>query len=191
MKEIEEDAAFYDESRGGVTFSGGEPLLQSAFLDAVLADCREQRIHTVVETCGFAPYKTISRICDKVDLFLYDIKIMDTGKHRKYTGVPNERILTNLKKLAQDRSDVVISFPIVPRINDNEENIVATAEFVRSLPDVKSVNLLPYHRGGVEKYRSLGRTYGLDGIQPPSTYRMKRIKEKLETFGIRAEVGGE
>jgi pyruvate formate lyase activating enzyme len=190
LEEIEKDMTFYNESGGGVTFSGGEPLLQPDFLNALLTECKEREIHTIVSTCGFAPYEIINRICDKVDLFLYDIKIMDSRKHRKYTGASNEQVLENLRKLAENGSSIVISFPIIPGINDDEKNVTRTAGFISSLPNIKNVNLLPYHRAGIEKYKSLGKSYKLDKIQPPSNQKIRSIKEQMEAFGIRVGIGG-
>lgn len=190
LEEIEKDRTFYEESRGGVTFSGGEPLMQPDFLNALLNECKERAIHTAVNTCGFAQYEIIDRMRDKVDLFLYDIKTMDNRKHRKYTGASNEQILKNLKKLAESGSSIVISFPIIPGINDDDKNVTRTAEFMSSLPNIQQVNLLPYHRAGIEKYKNLGKPYKLDKIQPPSNQRVKSVKEKMEAFGIRVGIGG-
>jgi pyruvate formate lyase activating enzyme len=190
LEEIEKDRTFYEESRGGVTFSGGEPLMQPDFLNALLNECKERATHTAVNTCGFAQYEIIDRIRDKVDLFLYDIKTMDNRKHRKYTGASNEQILKNLKKLAESGSSIVISFPIIPGINDDDKNVTRTAEFISSLPNIQQVNLLPYHRAGIEKYKNLGKPYKLDKIQPPSNQRVKSVKEKMEAFGIRVGIGG-
>lgn len=190
LEEIEKDRTFYEESRGGVTFSGGEPLMQPDFLNALLNECKERATHTAVNTCGFAQYEIIDRIRDKVDLFLYDIKTMDNRKHRKYTGASNEQILKNLKKLAESGSSIVISFPIIPGINDGDKNVTRTAEFISSLPNIQQINLLPYHRAGIEKYKNLGKPYKLDKIQPPSNQRVKSVKEKMEAFGIRVGIGG-
>ena len=190
LEEIEKDRTFYEESRGGVTFSGGEPLMQPDFLNALLNECKERATHTAVNTCGFAQYEIIDRIRDKVDLFLYDIKTMDNRKHRKYTGASNEQILKNLKKLAESGSSIVISFPIIPGINDDDKNVTRTAKFISSLPNIQQVNLLPYHRAGIEKYKNLGKPYKLDKIQPPSNQRVKSVKEKMEAFGIRVGIGG-
>jgi pyruvate formate lyase activating enzyme len=190
LEEIEKDRAFYDESDGGVTFSGGEPFLQPGFLNALLDECKERGIHTTVDTCGFAQYEIIEKMRDKVDLFLYDIKTMDARKHMKYTGASNEQILKNLKKLAKDGSNIVISFPLIPGINDDDKNVVRTVKLISSLPNIKQVNLLPYHRAGIEKYRNLGKPYKLDKIQPPSNQKIKSIKEKMEAFGIKIEIGG-
>jgi pyruvate formate lyase activating enzyme len=190
LREIEKDEPFYEESGGGVTFSGGEPLMQPDFLNVLLKECKERAIHTTVDTCGYARYEIIRRIRDNVDLFLYDIKTLDSRKHRKYTGVSNQQILRNLKKLAENGSQIVISFPIIPGINDDDENVTRTAEFVGSLPNIQQVNLLPYHRAGIEKYKSLGKPYKLDKIQPPSNKKIESIKEKIEAFGIKVTVGG-
>jgi pyruvate formate lyase activating enzyme len=190
LEEIEKDITFFNESGGGVTFSGGEPLLQHDFLNTLLIECKERDIHTIVQTCGFAPYEVVDRMRDNVDLFLYDIKIMDDGKHRKYTGASNGQILENLKKLAENGSSIVVSFPIIPGINDDEKNVTRIAQFIRPLPNIEQVNLLPYHRAGIEKYKNLGKPYKLDRIQPPSDQRIKSIKEKIEGFGIRVGVGG-
>jgi pyruvate formate lyase activating enzyme len=190
LEEIEKDRTFYEESGGGVTFSGGEPLLQPDFLNALLSECKERAIHTTLDTCGFAHYEIIDRLRDKVDLFLYDIKIMDDRKHRKYTGASNERILKNLKKIAENGNSIVVSFPIIPGINDDEENVTRTAKFISSLPNIQNVNLLPYHKAGIGKYQNLGKPYKLDRIQPPSNERIKSVKEKIEAFGIRVGIGG-
>jgi pyruvate formate lyase activating enzyme len=190
LEEIEKDQAFYEESGGGVTFSGGEPLMQPDFLNALLKECAERAIHTTMDTCGHARYEIIRRIRGKVDLFLYDLKTLDSRKHRKYAGVSNQQILRNLKKLAENGSQIVISFPIIPGINDDDKNVTRTAEFVGSLPNIQQVNLLPYHRAGIEKYKSLGKPYKLDKIQPPSNKKIESIKEKIEAFGIKAAVGG-
>lgn len=188
--ELEKDRAFYEESGGGVTFSGGEPLLQYDFLNTLLCKCKEEAIHTTLDTCGSSPYDAIDKVRDKVDLFLFDIKIMDNRKHRKYTGVSNAQILKNLEKLAETGSSIVISFPIITSINDDDENITRTAEFIASLHTAQQVNLLPYHRAGIEKYKSLGRPYRLDKIQPPSSRKIKLVKEKMEAFGLRVGIGG-
>ena len=189
MKEIEKDVLFYDESGGGVTFSGGEPLFQPDFLNTLLEECREKNIHTVVDTCGYASYETIDKISDRVDLFLYDIKMMDDKKHRKYTNVSNKPILENLKKLAENGSNILVRFLTIPGINDDENNITKTAEFILSF-GIKQINLLSYHRAGIEKYKSLDRAYKLEKTQPPSDQELRLIKEKLESFGLRVKIGG-
>jgi pyruvate formate lyase activating enzyme len=189
LKEIEKDVTFYDESAGGVTFSGGEPLMQPDFLEALLEGCEERNIHTALDTCGYASCETVDRIKDKVDLFLYDIKSMDDRAHRKYTGVSNKVIIRNFKRLVENGSNISIRFPIIPGVNDDAENITRTGEFALS-HGVKQVCLLPYHRAGIEKYRNLDKTYRLEDLQSPSDEKMQMIKEKLIMLGLDVRIGG-
>jgi pyruvate formate lyase activating enzyme len=189
LKEIDKDLIFYGESEGGVTVSGGEPLFQLGFLNSLLVECKGRSIQTAVDTCGYARYKSFSKINSKVDIFLYDIKIMDEKKHRKYTGVSNKLILQNLKKLTDKGSNIQVRFPIVPGINDSEENVTRTAEFLVSC-GTKSISLLPYHRSGIEKYMGLGKTYKLGKTRSPSDQDMRKIKETFEAFGLKARIGG-
>jgi pyruvate formate lyase activating enzyme len=190
LEEIEKDRTFYDESSGGATFSGGEPFFQPEFLNELLTECKRRGIHTTVDTCGYAQYKIIDKLLGKVDLFLYDIKTMDAKKHKKYTGVSNRQILQNLKRLAENSSNIVVSFPIIAGINDDDQNVTETARFISSLHAIKQVNLLPYHKAGIEKYKNLDKPYKLDKIKPPSNQKIKSIKEKMEAFGINTGIGG-
>jgi pyruvate formate lyase activating enzyme len=189
LAEIEKDRAFYDESHGGITISGGEPLLQPNFLKALLDEIKKREIQTALDTSGYASYNILKRVHEKVDLFLYDIKLMDDAEHRKYTGVSNRPILNNLRKLAQNKSNIIISLPIITSINDNEKNIMKTGEFISSLSYVQHVRLLPYHKTAAEKYRNLGRQYRLQRTQPPTSEKLKAIGEKLETFGVPVKTG--
>jgi pyruvate formate lyase activating enzyme len=189
MKEIGKDSAFYEESGGGVTLSGGEPLWQIDFTSAILRECKELNIHTAVDTCGYASCKAIERIKDKVDLFLYDLKIMNDEKHRKYTGKSNKQILRNFKTLADNGNDLLVRLPVIPGINDDRKNIQMAADFVL-LYGVKRVCLLPYHRAGIEKYRSLGKRYNLNSIRTPSEPKLNAIKEQLEASGLMVKIGG-
>jgi len=190
MAEVETDIAFYDESGGGVTFSGGEPLMQSDFLHALLQSCREQEIHTAVDTSGLAAWKTLQSVSEHVDLFLYDLKLMDDEKHRRLTGVSNELILSNLRALASQGSTLTVRVPIIPGVNDDDEDISRLGEFVASLPRVPSVSILPYHKAGADKYVRLNKTYTLDQTQSPSDERMVEIAAALQGFGLAIRVGG-
>jgi len=185
---IEKDMPFYGESEGGVTFSGGEPLQQPDFLEALVNECTERNIHTVLDTCGYAPPKVVDRFLGKINLFLYDFMIFDSAKHQKYTGVSNELILENAQRIASSDTRLSVSIPIVPQINDDEENIERTGKFLASLKKVKWVSLLPYHRMGVDKYENLGKPFRLKDTKTPSHQRMQMIKEKLETFGLNIRV---
>lgn len=189
MQEVEKDSSFYDESKGGVTFSGGEPFMQVDFLDSLLTECKTEGVRTAVDTSGYAPWDAVERIADKVDLFLYDIKAMDDGVHRKYTGVSNRWVLDNFRRLAECGSNLYVRFVVVPGINDDKANAIETAEFVESC-GVKQVHLLPYHRAGIEKYRGLGRRYRLGTLMGPSDRRLKAIKGQFERAGLSVRVGG-
>jgi len=185
VREIERDVVFYDQSGGGVTFSGGEPLMQPDFLMALLAGCRDREIHTAVDTCGFAPREQLLEISKLTDLFLYDLKMMNDRRHRQYTGVSNRVILDNLLELAFCHDNIVIRIPVIPGVNDDDDNINETGRFISTLPGVRSVHLLPYHRAGAEKYRRLGQTYTLPDLRPPDNEKIKTIADRLYSTGVR------
>jgi len=189
IKEIEKDLIFYEESGGGVTFSGGEPLGQSEFLDSLLICCQKKKIHTAVDTSGYISWEILNKIHSKVDLFLYDLKIMDSGRHKKHTGVFNELILENLKKLSLVHRNIFIRFPVIPGINDDSKNIKEMGVFLSSL-NIAQVNLLPYHYMGIDKYRRLGRTYHLAATQPPSEERLSEISGILRKFNLNVRLRG-
>lgn len=191
MAEIEKDIIFYDDSGGGVTFSGGEPLSQPDFLYALLQACKEREIHTVVDTSGFATPETLDKVADDVDLFLYDLKLMDDEKHQRFTGVSNGLVLRNLQWLSHQGHSIIIRVPLISRINDDDENIFRMGEFVASLANRHPIDILPYHKVGIEKYARLKRTYRLPETQPPSDERIAEIAQVLRGFGLQVTVGGE
>jgi pyruvate formate lyase activating enzyme len=190
MAEIERDVVFYDESGGGVTFSGGEPLWQQDFLLVLLRACKEKEIHTTVDTCGFATWETLDGIREYVDLFLYDLKLMDEAQHRKFTGVSNDLILYNLQMLSMRGHSIFLRVPIIPGINDNDENIRQIGAFAAALPRLDRVDILPYHHAAAEKYHRLNKVYGLPEIRPPSEERMAEIAQILQGFGLQVKIGG-
>ena len=190
MAEIERDITFYDESRGGATFSGGEPLLQRDFLLALLQACRAKEIHTVVDTSGFAAWDTFERIRGCVDLFLYDLKLMDDTKHREFTGVPNQLILQNLRKLSELGHSLIVRVPIIPGLNDDDENIHQIGEFVSTLPHLNGLDVLPYHNIAMDKYLNLGKPYRLFETRRPSNERLAEIAQRLNQFGLDVTLGG-
>ena len=189
MSEIERDVSFYDSSGGGATFSGGEPLLQADFLKALLEACRAAEIHTALDTSGFATWEILERVRRLVDLFLYDIKLMDPVRHRKYTLVFNPRILDNLQRLARLGHKIVVRVPIIPGINDDLENLRATGAFTAGL-GLSRIDLLPYHAAAMSKYERLHRAYRLPGLQTHSDERMSEIVHLLEGFDLQVHVGG-
>jgi pyruvate formate lyase activating enzyme len=189
LREIEQDRVFYDESGGGVTFSGGEPLSQPCFLEAMLDACRASGIHTVVDTCGYADPELVRHISEKVDLFLFDLKMLDADAHKQYTGVSNEVILTNLAALAKQAKPIVVRFPVIPGINDGMDDLHCMIDFLCSL-GLTHLDLLPYHAMAKDKYERLGMRYRLDGLQPPSAERLWEIAHEFEQMGIAVRVGG-
>jgi len=190
MAEIERDIAFYDESDGGVTFSGGEPLSQQRFLLALLCACRERDIHTAVDTCGFAPWEAFDSIRERVGLFLYDLKLMHDEEHRKFTGVSNELVLRNLQALSQRGHHIILRVPVIPGINDDDENVRQVGAFAAGLPHLARVDLLPYHHTAMSKYGRLDKSYGLSQARPPSDGRMAEVAETLRGFGLQVRIGG-
>jgi pyruvate formate lyase activating enzyme len=190
MAEIEKDVVFYDESGGGATFSGGEPLAQPEFLLALLNQCRAGGIHTAVDTCCYAQADVVDAVAEKADLFLCDIKHVNSEKHRQFTGVENASILDNIKRLCKAGSRVVIRIPIIPGVNDDTENIAATGEFAASLPGVERIDILPYNRGGNEKARRLVAGIDLMKLETPNDQKMNSIAERLGKYGFRVKIGG-
>jgi len=190
MEEIEKDNIFYDESGGGVTFSGGEPFMQPIFLQNLLEACNERRIRTAVETCGFVASETLLNSGPYVDLYLYDLKVVDSETHRRFTGVSNDMILNNLRQLSQLHDHVIVRFPVIPGVNDDDVNVFRLGEFVSSLGSVKEIDVLPYHELGIEKYKRLGIVSRMPKVEPPSSSNMCGIVKKLEGFGLLVKVGG-
>lgn len=189
MKEINKDLIFYDESGGGVTFSGGEPLYQYEFLELMLKRCKLTGIHTALDTCGFVSEEGLIGISDYVDLFLYDIKLMDDYKHKKYTGVSNELILNNLKKLDELQKRIFIRIPIIPGIND-DENIEMTGKFLNKLKSIEKVCLLPYHKIAIDKYKRLNIDYVLADTNEPTDEKMEQLATVFKQYVKDVVIGG-
>ena len=191
VKEIEKDILLFDNSGGGVTFSGGEPLFQPAFLKESLIQCRSRGIHTALETSGHAPPETFESIIDYVDLFLFDLKLLNEEEHRKYTGVSNDLIKRNLITLVtrKRREDVILRFPVIPGISDTEKNVEEFLNFVRGLDGIREVDLLPYHDVS-EKYRRLGLKYRMNVHAAPSEEKLNRIRQRLRQGGFEVRMRG-
>jgi pyruvate formate lyase activating enzyme len=181
---ILQDRIFYEESGGGVTFSGGEPLLQPEFLEALLRACRARDIHTAVDTSGLAATDHLRRIAPLTDLFLFDLKLLDDVLHRKYCGVSNCFILENLKLLANTHANLWLRMPLIPGINDSDDNLEALARFAADLPGIRQVSLLPYHKIGIRKFQQVGQSYALDHVEEPSAEQMERARAKLRALGL-------
>jgi pyruvate formate lyase activating enzyme len=193
MFDLDKDRIFYDESGGGVTFSGGEPVTPGRnveFLLAALAACRVRDYHTAVDTSGHAPRETLLAVAEVTDLFLYDLKLMDDELHRSWVGVGNRLILENLEALAATDTEIWVRVPLIPGVNDDERNLEATAAFVASLPKPCPIHLLPYHRIGGDKYRRLGESYPMDQVLPPSREHTGAIAAGFRSYGLEVKIGG-
>jgi pyruvate formate lyase activating enzyme len=187
VAEIERDLIFFEESGGGVTLSGGEPLAQPRFVSALLGACRERGIPTVLDTCGYAPSGVFLTVALAADLVLFDLKLMDPVKHKRYTGVSNRRILGNLEELVARGRPVTVRIPVMPRINDADDEIRQFARYLAELR-VSRVELLPYHHIGAGKYKRLGLTYRLPGAPQPTAADLARFRDALTQAGLNAIV---
>ena len=190
LTEVKKDVVFYDESRGGVTFSGGEPLMQPEFLLALLNRCQAQGIHTALDTSCYAEPEIVESISKKTDLFLCDLKHMDSNIHERSTGVGNNLILDNIKRLSETGKEIIIRIPVIPGFNDDQANIEATGKFAALLPSVSGIDILPYNRGGKEKSARLTAGVELMQTQTPNGEKMNSIAEILNNYGFEVKIGG-
>ncbi len=187
---IMKDERYYRRTGGGVTVSGGEPMLQDVFTSAVLKECKSMGLHTALDTSGFAEWAKYEKIMKFVDLVLFDLKHMDSAASLESTGVRNELILENLKKLADWGASIQIRIPVIPGYNDSENNLEETANMCRSLgSSVKLVQILPYHRLGIAKYERIGKSYAMPAVEPPSKSQMEQHKKFFESYGLTVQVG--
>ncbi len=188
--EARKDELYYRNSNGGVTASGGEPLLQGELVVELFQRCQHAGYHTTVDTCGYAEASVLERVLRNTDQVLYDLKHMDAAAHREATGVSNQLILDNARLIAALQVPMIVRIPLIPTINDSEDNIRATIDFVLSLEQVTEVDLLPYHRFGMGKYRMLDRGYPLPELLPPPEEHVGRLKAMIESSGLKCEIGG-
>ena len=185
MVEVRKDAPFYRRSGGGVTVSGGEPLIQGEFATALLRQCQAEGFHTALDTSGHVPWKTLVAAAEHADLVLYDLKHIDSANHDKYTGAFNDMILDNLRRLSSLGVGIEIRMPIVPGLNDSPHDIDAAGQFINSLDNnVVAVRLLAYHRLAASKYARLGRDNPAGDIELPDEDHLKKIAEQLSGFSL-------
>jgi len=193
LAEVEKDRLFYDESGGGVTFSGGEPLVQWRFLLGVLEACGERGIHRTVDTSGMVAPSTLLRVADRTDLFLYDLKSMDPIRHERTTGAPLKPILDNLVRLLQAGLRVWIRLPLIPGFNDDEDNVDRTGAFLAGLGGmerIESVHLLPFHKAAKHKHLKFGMAWRLKGDAQIPPDRTEEVRAHLESHGLTVKIGG-
>jgi len=188
MAVVREDAGFYEVSGGGVTLSGGEPLLQAEFAAALLQKCKVEGFHTAVQTCGQVQWKVIEEALPYVDLWLYDLKHISPQRHKRYTGASNRLILSNLRRLSGRGASIEVHMLIVPTINDSREDIESAARFLASLKNIEAVRLLAYHRLAGSKYLSLGRENTLPDVPSPSRRRLLQVARWIRQHGLKVVV---
>ena len=184
FEEVVRDKGFYETSGGGVTCSGGECMIQADFVSELFRKCKEEGIHTTLDTCGYFPPENIEKVLPYTDLVLYDVKLMDNEKHKEYTGASNELILDNLKRIHEYPVKIFIRIPVIPGYNDSEEDLAATAEFVKELDPSLHVDLLPYHRFGLGKYKMLDMPYLPEGVSSPTEEQKEGYKRIFINSGL-------
>jgi pyruvate formate lyase activating enzyme len=184
------DRIFFDESGGGVTFSGGEPLMQAAFVIESMRMLQAEGVHTALDTCGFARWEDLRDAAACANLVLYDLKLMDDARHKAATGVSNRVILHNLQALTTLHTNIWIRIAVIPGVNDDEANLKATAAFLQSLPGIRQVDLLPYHATGEAKFARVGMDYSLHGTRSPGKDRLEYLAAHIRAGGFTTTIGG-
>jgi len=188
MKEIRSDEIFFNNSGGGVTFSGGEALMQWRFLLPLLKECKSEGINTTIETTGYTTKDIIENIMGFTDLVLYDIKHMNSTRHKRYTGKSNKQILENLSLISNMGKRIWLRFPVIPGHNDSNANIVGVIELARKI-EAENVSLLPYHHYGAIKYKQLGKRYRMRGVKAPSGTNIRALQKHFQDNMVRATIG--
>jgi pyruvate formate lyase activating enzyme len=192
FNEIQKDSIFYYHSGGGVTISGGEPLLQKIFIKELLEKCVSHGVNTAIETCGNVLWENIKFVLPFVDTLFYDLKHMDNAIHKKITGVGNRLILDNLKKIDAfpQNFPIIVRMPVIPTVNDEDHNIKAMGEFCKDLKNLKELQFIPYHRFGIETYKKLSMPYALEDLSSPEKEAMEYKTDLLQDMGFTVRIGG-
>jgi pyruvate formate lyase activating enzyme len=188
FQEVVRDQEFYQDSGGGVTVSGGEPLSQPDFVSALFKQCQSVNIHTCIETCGYAENGVWEKVLPHTDLLLFDVKLIDRSEHRRVTGKSNDKILNNLRFVATTGVPFIIRIPIIPSINNSEENITDIARYVTGLKGLREVNFMPYHRLGMSKYKMLDRRYSLSTLTPLKESQLEGLVKTVKSFNLGCEI---
>lgn len=185
FNEVQKDQAFYETSGGGVTLSGGEVLAQDiSFIVELLQNLKIRGIEVNIDTCGYVDFSRFEAVLPYTKSFLYDLKLMDADKHKKYTGVDNNLILENLKKLSENKASIWVRIPVIGGVNDTNKNMVETAEFIKSNDiNPEHIHLLPYHNTGCSKYQQLGKKYD-DSFTTPSKEKLEEYRRIFESHGL-------
>ena len=188
LKEVLKDSGIYEESGGGMTVSGGEPLYQSVFLTELLRQAKANWIHTAIETCGYASWRAYESVLEYVDFVFLDLKEFDSTRHQEFTGQRNELIFENASRIAEymqrKGGRMIVRLPVVPGRTDSVENVRAVADFVRKLPGVETLELMAYHRLGRGKFHDIGKTYSLGDVIPPTAVQMQQLIDIVASRGL-------
>jgi pyruvate formate lyase activating enzyme len=189
---LEKERVFINQSKGGITFSGGEPMMQFDFLFEALQACKAKGYHTAIDTSGFSTQERFKKIIPFTDLFLFDLKHLDTVKHKEFSGVPNNVILSNYRLIAESGSDVIVRIPVIPGFNDDPDHLARLKQYILSEKNdkLKMISLLPYHKIGASKYKRFNIPYKMRNVDQPSAERMKELKEYFSGSGVRVKIGG-
>ncbi len=192
MEILERERIFMNHSKGGITFSGGEPMLQTGFLLQALEACKEAGYHTTVDTSGYSQVENFKKILPFTDLFLFDIKHLDDSRHSEATGVSNVRILRNWVYLLENAAALSLRIPVIPGFNDDADHMDRLKQYIVSTMTgtLKNINLLPFHRIGSSKYRRFNLPFMMDGVEPPSHERMMALKNHFLDTGLKVKIGG-
>jgi pyruvate formate lyase activating enzyme len=189
VKSVMKDEVFYRNTGGGITLSGGEPLLQADFSAEILSKIQAAGISTAIETAGFVTFAKIEKVLPYTDLFLYDIKAIDQGTHKKYTGVDNAQILRNVRKLARMGKEIIVRVPLIPGVNDGAE-FTKIADFAKSLDTVQELHIMPFHNVGADKYRQMGLHYEMGDVKEDNEEKVEEARIYAESLGLRVSIGG-
>ncbi len=189
VDEVIKDIPFYQSSGGGITVSGGEPFFQPEFLRDLVKKCKDNNLHTAIETTGFCRWEEIRKSIDYIDLFLFDIKIIDINKHLQATACPNDIIIDNLKRIVELKKNIIIRVPLIPKYTATESNLNDIGRLAQKL-GIKQIHILPYHRFGESKYEKINREYSLKGWDELKSNEIDASKELLERFDIEVNIGG-
>jgi pyruvate formate lyase activating enzyme len=190
VEQLEKDVIFYDQSGGGATFSGGEPLMQHRFLCSLLEECKKRRIHTAVDTSCYCQPKVLEEVANLADLFLCDLKHTDSQIHKKFTGVDNTTILENIQRLSAAGKKIIIRMPVIGGFNDDESNIEESGNFAASLKSLVRFDILPYHSGGMAKSERLADGTRQTKFKTPSDKQLEQVAGKLKKIGLNVRIGG-
>jgi pyruvate formate lyase activating enzyme len=189
---LEKERVFLTQSKGGVTFSGGEPMHQIEFLQEILEVCKSNGYHTAIDTSGYSTAQNYKSILPYTDLFLFDLKHMDEAKHIEYTGVSNTLILQNYRMLLESGKDIMVRVPVIPGYNDDPDHLERLKQFLigTKTGSLRKISILPYHKIGSSKYKRFNIPYSMKNVEPPDKERMKDLKEFFSDTGVKVKIGG-